>query len=335
MNILVTGGAGYIGTHTLVELFNQGHTAVVVDNLSNSSPEAIRRTEIIVNQRIPFYKIDLKDTASLDEIFSSHHFDAVIHFAGLKSVGESVSNPIGYYANNINSTLALLQSMLKYKVSNIVFSSSATVYGTPESLPLTEKSRTGVGITNPYGQTKYMIEQILRDVANAHSDFSVTLLRYFNPIGAHKSGTIGEDPNGIPNNLLPYISQVAVGKLEKVRVFGGNYNTPDGTGVRDYIHVVDLAKGHIAALNNLKPGVYTYNLGTGRGTSVLELIKAFEVAAERSIPYQLVDRRPGDIAACYANPNLAKQELDWEAALSIEDACRDSWRWQSTNPNGY
>ncbi len=335
MNIFVTGGAGYIGSHTVVELINDGHTVVVADNLSNSSRESLRRVEKIVGKPIPFHEVDIRDTAALEQIFSENHFDAVIHFAGLKAVGESVAKPLEYYRNNLDSTLSLLEVMRGHDVKKLVFSSSATVYGEPEKLPLDESCRTGVGITNPYGQTKFMIEQILRDVCVANSELEITLLRYFNPVGAHKSGLIGEDPGGIPNNLLPYITQVAVGKLEKVSVFGNNWNTSDGTGVRDYIHVVDLAKGHTAALNHSKPGAHAYNLATGKGVSVLELIAALGKAAGKEIPYQIVDRRPGDVAACYASPAKANQDLEWKAERTIEEACEDSWRWQSQNPDGY
>ena len=335
MNILVSGGAGYIGSHTIIELINSNHGVAVVDSLANSSEESLRRVEQLTGVKIPFYQQDLRDAATLDALFRDTNFDAVIHFAGLKSVGESVAKPLEYYKNNIDSTLVLLEVMQKHNVKKLVFSSSATVYGTPEKLPLTEESRTGVGITNPYGQTKFMIEQILRDVSIADPTFETTLLRYFNPVGAHESGLIGEDPNGIPNNLLPYVSQVAVGKLEKVSVYGDDYHTTDGTGVRDYIHVVDLAKGHVAAIDHLKPGDATYNLGTGKGVSVLELIEAFSKAANKKIPYQINARRPGDVASCYANPEKANQELHWEAEKSIAQACEDSWRWQSNNPNGF
>ncbi len=335
MNILVTGGAGYIGTHTLIELINNGHKPVVVDNLSNSNVEAIRRVEKIVNTTIPFHKIDVREKEELEKVFSRYNFDAIIHFAGLKSVGQSVSHPLEYYANNIDSTLVLLEIAQEYAVNKFIFSSSATVYGDPEELPLKETSRVGVGITNPYGQTKFMLEQILKDVSASNPRFEVTLLRYFNPVGADVSGTIGEDPNDIPNNLLPYVSQVAVGKLERVSVFGDDYDTPDGTGVRDYIHVIDLAKGHVAALTSSKPGVEVYNLCTGTGTSVLELISAFGKAAGKEIPHQISPRRPGDIGSCYASPEKANKELGWFAEKTIEDACQDSWRWQSQNPNGY
>lgn len=335
MNILLTGGAGYIGSHTAIELIQIGHSVVIVDNLTNSSEEAVRRVEKITSTGIPFYNVDLRDTEGLDEVFTKHDFDAVIHFAGLKAVGESVAKPLEYYDNNLNSTLSLLEVMQKHQVEQLVFSSSATVYGTPEALPLTEDSPTGRGVTNPYGQTKFMIEQILRDVSVAHPNMAITLLRYFNPVGAHESGLIGEDPSGIPNNLLPYVSQVAVGKLESVGVFGNDYDTPDGTGVRDYIHVVDLAKGHVAAIENIQPGTHVYNLGTGKGVSVLEIIQAFSSAAGKEIPYEIKPRRPGDIARCYADPSLAEQELGWSAQFNIARACEDSWRWQSQNPNGY
>ena len=335
MNILITGGAGYIGSHTIIELISAGHSVVAVDNLSNSNRESLVRVEKITNTTIPFYKIDLRDADALEKVFIENSFDAVIHFAGLKSVGQSVSHPIEYYDNNIGSTLALLEKMQKYNVKKLVFSSSATVYGTPSELPLSETSQTGVGITNPYGQTKFMIEQILHDLSVADKSFEITLLRYFNPVGAHYSGLIGEDPNDVPNNLMPYISQVAVGKLEKVNVFGNDYDTPDGTGVRDYIHVVDLAEGHVAAIDHIKPGIATYNLGTGNGVSVLELISAFAKAASKEIPYQIVPRRPGDIASCYASADKAKKELGWTAKKTIDEICADSWRWQSQNPDGY
>ena len=335
MNILVTGGAGYIGSHTLIELIEAGYTPVVVDNLSNSSPEALKRVEKITGAKIPFHKLDLRNEKELEKVFAEHKFDAIIHFAGLKAVGESVKKPLEYYSNNIDSTLSTLKLALQYKVPKFIFSSSATVYGTPEELPLKETSRTGVGITNPYGQTKYMIEQILQDVVAANPNLQVTILRYFNPVGAHKSGLIGEDPNGLPNNLLPYVSQVAVGKLPEVGVFGDDYDTPDGTGVRDYIHVVDLAKGHVAALKSAQNGVSVYNLGTGQGTSVLELINAFSKAAGKPIPYAIKPRRPGDIASCYATSEKALNELGWQAKKSIATACEDSWKWQSGNPGGY
>lgn len=333
--ILVTGGAGYIGSHTLIELIANNFNVVVIDNLVNSSAESLRRVEAITGSKIPFVQADVRDRAALDEIFTTYTIDAVIHFAGLKAVGESVAKPLEYYDNNLSSTLVLLDTMRRHNVKQLVFSSSATVYGTPSELPLRETSPVGAGLTNPYGKTKYMIEEILRDYCAAHSDFEAAILRYFNPIGAHESGRIGEDPNGIPNNLLPYVAQVAVGKLEQIGVFGDDYDTPDGTGVRDYIHVVDLARGHVAALQHMLPGANVYNLGTGRGVSVLEIIKAFSQACGRDLPYEIKPRRAGDIAACYADCSKAERELGWRAELSIEDACQDSWRWQSQNPNGY
>lgn len=335
MNILVTGGAGYIGSHTVVELVSKGHSVVVVDNLSNSSPESLKRVEKITKKQIPLHVFDVRDQKQLEGLLVSNRFDAVIHFAGLKAVGESVEKPLEYYRNNLESTLVLVEAMKSRGVKLLVFSSSATVYGTPSELPLTETSRTGVGITNPYGQTKHMIEQILEDLAASDPSWQITSLRYFNPIGAHESGLIGEDPAGIPNNLLPYISQVAIGKRAQVSVFGDDYDTPDGTGVRDYIHVVDLARGHLAALNHIKAGFNVYNLGTGNGTSVLELIDAFSKAAKKDVSYQIVERRPGDVAACYADPSKATSELDWKTEKSIAQACEDSWRWQSSNPDGY
>lgn len=335
MKILVTGGAGYIGSHAIIELQNEGHEVVVVDNLSNSSEESLRRVEKITGKPIEFHKFDLRDRQELSALFDAYTFDAVIHFAGLKAVGESVQDPLKYYSNNLDSTLVLLDIMSVRGVKKLIFSSTATVYGTPEKLPLREVSRVGFDIAHPYGQTKYMIEQILRDISMANPSFEITILRYFNPIGADASGTIGEDPNGIPNNLLPYVSQVAVGKLQKVNVFGDDYDTPDGTGIRDYIHVVDLARGHVAALNHLKPGIAAYNLCTGKGTSVLMLIEAFSKATDKEIPYAIAPRRPGDIDAYYASPEKANQELGWYAKKTIEDACLDSWRWQSQNPNGY
>ena len=335
MNILLTGGAGYIGTHTAIELITAGHSVIIVDNLSNSSQEAVRRVEKITKTKVPFYDIDVCDIHNLREVFAHHAIHGVIHFAGLKAVGESVAKPLDYYRNNIDSTLALIEVMNEFKVKKLVFSSSATVYGDPETLPLTEESRVGTGITNPYGWTKYMNEVILRDIANADETFEITLLRYFNPVGAHKSGLIGEDPSDIPNNLLPYVSQTAVGKREKVSVFGNDYDTVDGTGVRDYIHVVDLAHGHLAALEHSSPGVHTYNLATGKGTSVLELIAAFSKACGREIPYEISARRPGDVAACYASADKAQREIGWRAEKTIGQACEDTWRWQSLNPNGY
>lgn len=335
MNILVTGGAGYIGSHTIIELLASGHGVVVVDNLSNSSAESLRRVEEITGQSVPFHEFDLRDRARLAELFRSETIDAAIHFAGLKAVGESVEKALLYYQNNLESTLTLLDVMQEFDVKKLVFSSSATVYGDPARLPITEDMP--LSATNPYGQTKLMIEQILRDVAAIKQGWQFTSLRYFNPVGAHPSGRIGEDPSGIPNNLLPFVSQVAVGKRDHLSVFGDDYDTPDGTGVRDYIHVVDLARAHVAALEHLgEPDKYkVYNIGTGRGTSVLELVKAFETASGRDVPYQITPRRPGDIAACYADPSLAETELGWRAELTIEDACRDAWNWQSNNPNGY
>lgn len=332
---LVTGGAGYIGSHTLIELINNNFEVVVIDNLANSSRESLRRVEQITGHEIPFIEADVRDQSALDDIFTTYDIDSVIHFAGLKAVGESVAKPLEYYDNNLVSTLALFEAMRKYNVKQLVFSSSATVYGSPSELPLRETSTVGVGLTNPYGKTKYMIEQIIQDYCAADPAFEATILRYFNPVGAHESGQIGEDPNGIPNNLLPYVAQVAVGKLQSVGVFGDDYDTPDGTGVRDYIHVVDLARGHVAALQHMKAGTNVYNLGTGSGTSVLEIIKAFSKACGRDLPYEIKPRRAGDIAACYADCSKAERELDWRAELSIEQACADSWRWQSQNPNGF
>ena len=333
--ILVTGGAGYIGSHTLIELINNNFKVVAIDDLANSSRESLRRVEQITGHEIPFIEADVRDQSVLDDIFTTYSIDSVIHFAGLKAVGESVAKPLEYYDDNLVSTLALLEAMRKHSVKQLVFSSSATVYGSPSELPLRETSTVGVGLTNPYGKTKYMIEQIIQDYCAADPAFEATILRYFNPIGAHKSGQIGEDPNGIPNNLLPYVAQVAVGKLQSVGVFGDDYDTPDGTGVRDYIHVVDLARGHVAALQHMKAGANVYNLGTGSGTSVLEIIKAFSKACGRDLPYEIKPRRAGDIAACYADCSKAERELGWRAELSIEQACADSWRWQSQNPNGF
>ena len=335
MKILVTGGAGYIGSHTCLELLQAGHEVVVVDNLSNSKEESLKRIQEISGKSLEFHRVDLLDREALDRVFAGADIDAVIHFAGLKAVGESVKIPLSYYHNNITGTLILCELMGKYGVKNLVFSSSATVYGDPATVPITEDFP--LGSTNPYGRTKLMIEEILRDWQASDSSLNVALLRYFNPIGAHKSGRIGEDPNGIPNNLIPFISQVAVGKLLKLRVFGNDYPTPDGTGVRDYIHVVDLAIGHLRALEKLtsNPGVVTYNLGTGRGYSVLEMAAAFEKACGKKIPYEIVERRPGDIAECYADPTLANQELGWSADREVEEMCADSWRWQSRNPEGY
>jgi len=335
MNILLTGGAGYIGTHTAIELINAGHSVVVADNLVNSSAEALRRVEQITGASIPFYPIDIRDAESLEVVFNEHAIDGVIHFAGLKAVGESIQKPLEYYANNIDSTLVLVEAMQKHGVMRIVFSSSATVYGTPSELPLTEDGQVGIGITNPYGWTKYFNEVILKDLSAANPGMEVTILRYFNPVGAHESGLIGEDPKDTPNNLLPYIAQTAVGKRDFVSVFGNDYSTVDGTGVRDYIHVVDLARGHVAAINKSTPGARVYNLGSGQGTSVLELIAAFGKACGHEVPFKIVERRPGDIASCYASSAKAETELGWRAEKSIQDACADSWRWQSQNPEGY
>ena len=342
MKILVTGGAGYIGSHTLVELIGAGHSPVVIDNLSNSSRESIRRVEEITGAQIPFYNVDIRDREGLEAVFREHSFDCCIHFAGLKAVGESVVKPWEYYENNINGTLVLADVMRKHGCKNIIFSSSATVYGDPAMIPITEECPKGV-CTNPYGWTKWMIEQILTDLntadvkQKADEPWNVVLLRYFNPIGAHPSGLIGEDPNGIPNNLMPYITQVAVGKLEKLHVFGNDYETPDGTGVRDYIHVVDLAKGHVKALEAIAGncGVRTYNLGTGKGYSVLEIVRAFEQASGVKIPYVIDPRRPGDTAMYYSSPERAMNELGWRAENGVFEMCRDSWNWQKNNPNGY
>lgn len=335
MRILVTGGAGYIGSHACIELLNAGYEVVVLDNLSNSKEESLRRVQEITGKTLEFHLADLLDKPAIDRIFDRAQIDAVIHFAGLKAVGESVSIPLRYYHNNITGTLNLCDVMSAHGVKNLVFSSSATVYGDPHTVPITEDFPTTA--TNPYGWTKWMIEQILRDAYRADNTWNIALLRYFNPIGAHASGRIGEDPNGIPNNLLPYIAQVAVGKLPKVSVFGNDYPTPDGTGVRDYIHVVDLSIGHVRALEKLRtnPGLVTYNLGTGNGYSVLQVIAAFEKACGKKIPYQLVARRAGDVAACYADPAKAKAELGWIAERGIDQMCADSWAWQSKNPNGY
>lgn len=335
MDILVTGGAGYIGSHTTLELLNEGHSVIVVDNLSNSKKEALGRVEDITGKSLTFYQTDLLDKQELDKVFDAHNIDAVIHFAGFKAVGESVSKPLAYYHNNITGTLYLCELMKKHSVTDIVFSSSATVYGDPHKVPIKEEFP--LSTTNPYGRTKLFIEEILRDLHVADKHWNIALLRYFNPVGAHESGRIGEDPNDIPNNLMPYITQVAVGKLDKLSVFGDDYPTHDGTGVRDYIHVVDLAIGHLKALEKLQsdPGVVTYNLGTGQGYSVLDVVKAFEEASGQDVPYQITDRRPGDIASCYADPSKAEQELGWKAKRELLDMCRDSWRWQSQNPDGY
>ncbi|NLK98364.1 UDP-glucose 4-epimerase GalE [Defluviitalea saccharophila] len=335
MRVLVTGGAGYIGSHTCIRLIENGFDIVIADNLYNSKTEAIKRVEKIVGRKLKFYHADMCNRAEVEEIFQNEQIDAVIHFAAYKAVGESVAIPLRYYDNNIQSAIVVLETMQKYGVKNFVFSSSATVYGLPKSVPIREDFP--LSATNPYGQTKLMIEQILRDVHHAAPDMNIAILRYFNPIGAHESGLIGEDPKGIPNNLVPYITQVAVGKLKKLQVFGGDYETKDGTGVRDYIHVLDLADGHVAALNKLKQncGLVVYNLGTGTGYSVLEMIHAFEKVSGRNIPFEIVARRPGDIAQCYADPAKAKNELNWEAKFGLEKMCEDSWRWQLQNPNGY
>ena len=368
MNILVTGGAGYIGSHTLIELLAAGHSAVVVDNLSNASRESLRRVETISGKAVPFYKVDIRDREALERVFAVHSFDCCIHFAGLKAVGESVTHPWEYYENNIGGTLVLLDVMRKHNCKNIIFSSSATVYGDPAVIPITEECPKG-HCTNPYGQTKSMLEEILIDMHTAdvklqgamcamreaeparaagkeqaanekqaqNHPWNVVLLRYFNPIGAHASGLIGEDPNDVPNNLMPYITQVAVGKLEKLHVFGNDYETPDGTGVRDYIHVVDLARGHVKALQAIEAncGVAIYNLGTGHGYSVLDVVHAFEKVSGLTIPYVVDARRPGDIAVCYSDPSKANRELGWHAEYDLYDMCRDSWNWQKKNPDGY
>lgn len=336
MAILVTGGAGYIGSHTCVELLNEGYEVVVVDNLYNAREKALERVEQITGKKVKFYKVDLLDKEALAEVFDKEDIESVIHFAGLKAVDESVAKPLEYYHNNMTGTFNLCDVMRNHGVKNIVFSSSATVYGDPAFVPITEECPKGK-ITNPYGQTKGMLEQVLTDLNVADPEWNVVLLRYFNPIGAHESGLIGEDPKGIPNNLVPYIAQVAVGKLQALGVFGNDYDTPDGTGVRDYIHVVDLAKGHVKAIEKLKKkeGVSIYNLGTGKGYSVLDVLHAFEKACGKELPYVIKPRRPGDIATCYADPTKAKNELGWVAEKGIEEMCADSWRWQSSNPNGY
>lgn len=340
MSVLVTGGAGFIGSHTCVELINAGYDIVVVDNLYNSCMEAVRRVEKITGSNVKFYEVDLLEKEKLDEIFKKEKIDSVIHFAGYKAVGESVRKPIEYYYNNIAGTLILLDVMRDNGCKSIVFSSSATVYGDPAFVPITEDCPTG-GVTNPYGQTKYMIEQILQDVYVSDNEWNIILLRYFNPIGGHESGLIGENPKGIPNNLLPYVTQVAVGKLEKVGVFGNDYDTVDGTGVRDYIHVVDLAVGHVCAIKKIEemstttnPGVKVYNLGTGNGYSVLQVIAAVSKAVGKDIPYEIKERRPGDIATCYADPKKAKEELNWVAERDLDKMCEDAWRFQKMNPDG-
>ena len=336
MKILVTGGTGYIGSHTVVELLKEGHEVTILDNLSNSDKRVVDRIEAIAKIRPGFVEADIRDKEALDKVFSETAYDAVIHFAGLKAVGESVQKPLMYYENNIGGTLNLLKSMGENGCKNIIFSSSATVYGTPAFVPITEECPKGT-CTNPYGWTKSMIEQIMTDVHTADNEWNVVLLRYFNPIGAHESGTMGDNPNGIPNNLMPYVTQVAVGRLKELGVFGNDYNTHDGTGVRDYIHVVDLAVGHVKALSKLVPGsgLSIYNLGTGQGYSVLDIVKNFEEATGVKIPYAIKPRRAGDIDECYADPTKAKKELGWEAKRGIKEMCADSWRWQKNNPNGY
>lgn len=334
MNVLVTGGAGFIGSHTVVELLEEGYGVIVVDNLSNSSAESLNRIGEITGKSVTFYQKDVRDRAAMEEIFSRHEIAWVIHFAGLKAVGESVSAPLEYYDNNLMSTIVLLETMGKFGVKNFVFSSSATVYGNPERLPLDETC--ALSTTNPYGTTKLMQERILNDLYQSDPSWNIALLRYFNPVGAHESGRIGEDPKGIPNNLMPYVAQVASGKLKRVGVFGNDYPTPDGTGVRDYIHVVDLAKGHVAAIKRLnRAGVHIYNLGTGVGYSVFDMIHAFEKACGKTLPYEILPRRAGDIAACYASSGKAERELGWKAQYDLEKMCRDQWNWQKNNPNGY
>lgn len=337
MNILVTGGAGFIGSHTLIELYKAGHTALVVDNLYNANPEALRRVaQIIGIPEVPFVKADIRDRQALEDVFANNHFDACIHFAGLKAVGESVEKPLEYYENNLNGTFVLLDVMRRHNCKNIIFSSSATVYGDPAIIPITEDCPKGQ-CTNPYGQTKSMLEQVMMDLQKADPEWNIVLLRYFNPIGAHPSGKIGENPNGIPNNLMPYITQVAVGKREKLGVFGNDYPTHDGTGVRDYIHVMDLASAHVAALQAItrKAGLAIYNIGTGQGYSVLDVVKAFIRVNKVDITYTIMPRRAGDIATCYCNPEKAARELGWKAQFGLDDMCRDAWNWQKNNPNGY
>ena len=332
--ILVTGGSGYIGSHTVLELLNKNYEVVVVDNFSNSSFESIRRVQNITGKSVVFYEADIRDEEKMNEILSAHEIDAVIHFAAFKAVGESCRMPLKYYENNISGTVSLLKVLDKHNVKKIIFSSSATVYGDPERLPLDENCR--LSTTNPYGSTKLMMEGIMQDLWKADNEWNIILLRYFNPVGAHESGLIGEDPKGIPNNLMPFVAQVASGKLSCINVFGNDYDTPDGTGVRDYIHVVDLALGHIAAIEQCnESGVHIYNLGTGRGYSVLEMIHAFEKACGKTLPYKICERRPGDIASCYAAPDKAKAELKWEATHGIEEMCASQWKWQSGNPRGY
>ncbi|MCD6395961.1 MAG: UDP-glucose 4-epimerase GalE [Spirochaetaceae bacterium] len=335
MTILVTGGAGYIGSHTIIELHKANHEVIVIDDLSNSSKESLKRVEKISGKQVKFYNFSVLNKDKLKEIFKTNKIDTVIHFAAFKAVGESVAFPLKYYHNNISGTVTLLEVMSEFNVKNIVFSSSATVYGDPVSVPIDESF--ALSVTNPYGRTKLMIEEILQDVHKADNSWNIVILRYFNPVGAHKSGRIGEDPNGIPNNLMPYISQVAVGKLKELAVFGDDYNTVDGTGVRDYIHVVDLAYGHVSALKKISDnsGLNIYNLGTGKGYSVLETLHAFEAACGKKLKYKVAPRRAGDIASCYALPDKAKRELDWQATRNMEEMCEDAWRWQTNNPEGY
>lgn len=337
MHILVTGGAGYIGSHTALELLNAGHDVTVVDNLCNSKEEALRRVRSLTGKPIAFHRADVLDAVALDRVFAARPVDAVIHFAALKAVGESVLKPLDYYSNNLTGAISLLYAMRRHGVKTLVFSSSATVYGAPASVPIHEDAPTG-GITNPYGWTKLMTEQIMSDLQSAEPDWRIARLRYFNPVGAHASGRIGEDPHGMPNNLMPFVAQVAIGKRPELRIFGNDYPTPDGTGVRDYIHVVDLALGHLAALNHLTshaPRLLTVNLGTGRGYSVLEMIRAFEKASGRRVPYSFAPRRAGDIATCYADPTFSQKLLGWQACRTLDDMCADTWRWQSQNPNGF
>ena len=333
--ILVTGAAGYIGSHTCIELLGAGYTVIALDNLCNSASESLKRVEAITGRSMPFYEADVRDRAVLDQVLREHAVDAVIHFAGLKAVGESVEKPLYYFDNNVTGTLVLLDALIKANVKHFLFSSSATVYGDPESVPISESAR--LSVTNPYGRSKLMVEQILADLKSADPTWAIGVLRYFNPVGAHPSGLIGEDPRGIPNNLMPFVSQVAGGRRERLAVFGNDYPTPDGTGVRDYIHVVDLARGHLAALGQLfkQENSFTVNLGTGQGYSVLEMVRAFEEASGRKIPYDIVALRPGDIAVCYANPETAEQLLGWKAEKGLRDMCADHWKWQSMNPQGF
>ncbi|KAL5247365.1 hypothetical protein ACHWQZ_G019289 [Mnemiopsis leidyi] len=335
--VLVTGGAGFIGSHTVIQLCQAGYTPVIVDNFSNSSPVCITRLEEITGHTIKYYEADILDTPALSEIFSKHDFKFVIHFAALKAVGESVRIPLKYYKTNVGGTVNLVEVMSQHGCKNLIFSSSATVYGTPQYLPLNEEHPTGVGITNPYGQTKHVNECVLGDLAKSDPEWNIVLLRYFNPVGAHKSGMIGEDPKDIPNNLMPYVSQTAIGRRECLSVFGGDYDTPDGTGVRDYIHVVDLAEGHVKALKKLEEscGLKVYNLGTGNGYSVLDIVKAFSKASGKEVPHKIVGRRAGDVASCYSDPSLAKTELGWVAERGLDEMCSDAWNWQSKNPNGF